>query len=311
MYKTKIITVGGFGDFTAQAISQNSNNIDIVAINTDKQSLDRLPDSITKICISQTGHGTGASPALAYKMAQDHTKAIKEAIAGIDIAILVCGLGKGTGTGAGLYVLELLKEQGVYTLVNMRTPDADFDGQMQMRIAEKYTSKFIDLADAYSIVSNDTLLNNSVVNTIEEVYAATTRVVSDSITAVTSIVNNAGVRNVDLNDIKTVICGEYTAVINTDVIDTDCITAIGKTLTDVQAGLVVFETPTNGGVAINTFKAVTTQLKQYLPSAELITGLITNPDIDKVQVITIYGFTQTLYQKRATAGAVGGQISKK
>ena len=312
MYTTKIFTVGGFGGFVASNIhTAVDSKIEIVAINTDKQALASLPDSVTKITISPDGFGSGANPALAYKLAEKRRLTLEKHIEGVDVAILVCGLGKGTGTGAGQYMAELLKEKGVYTIANIRMP-GEFDGSTQNRIAKTSILKMLDTVDAHTVISNDTLIECSGKDTLEAAYAEGTQSVSDSILSLTSMINNSGVRNVDLNDFKAMIFGDFICRRHRGQIDLKSIERIGLDVKAMETAVIVFEVPVGQSISMDLFKQVTAALKAELnPEAEMITGIITNPDIDQLQVITALGFDKTLYQKRAQAGSKGGEISKR
>ena len=311
--KTKIIGVGGYGDFVLNSIYDDLINIrcdiDIISINTDSQSQALLPEGINTINISNTGHGAGGKPEIGYDYAKQSHATINQAITGADVAILIAGLGKGTGTGASLYLSEVLKGTGAYTIVVLRTPEAS-DLPYRSGISAEYRKLITDNADAYIEINNDTCIEQAIkqgIESIETAYALGNEAVFDSVRGITSIVNNCGIRNVDLEDVKATIQGKFAIKTGSHgSFSTDCdIFAIDTQ--EARTCLSVIELPVNNGQTL----AQTMELRRTInssinPDCNQITGILTNPNVETVSAIyVISGLEKTLSDKRREAGLKG------
>lgn len=113
--RVAVIGVGGAGCKIASMIYGRMCNVGVIAINTDRKSLENTPaDLRLYICKEVTrGLGTNGDPALGKKCAQIHEREITEAVKGYQSAIIVAGMGGGTGTGAASVVAELCDRAGI------------------------------------------------------------------------------------------------------------------------------------------------------------------------------------------------------
>lgn len=316
MYKTKIIGIGGYGDFVLSNIYDDLKSIkqldSVISINTDSQSQSELPQGIKTLNISETGFGSGGKPEVAYSYAQNNAETINKALAETDVAILVAGLGKGTGTGACLYLTEILKSSPTYTVVVLRTPESA-DGTYRSSISDDYKRRITENADAYIEISNDDCIELAIrqgIDSIEGAYALGNEAAFDAVRGLTSIINNAGIRNVDLEDFKATVRGKFgIRTGSAESFSTDCsIFAIDTK--ESRNSLSVIELPQTSGQTLIATMNLRKQINESLnEDCNQITGIITNPDIEEVSAIyVISGFEKTLSDKRREAGLKGLQI---
>jgi cell division protein FtsZ len=313
MYNTKLIGVGGFGDFIIKNISndlQAINQLDsVISINTDAQSQVNLPEGIKKLNISDTGFGSGKNPDKAYEFAKSNANTINQAVIGTDVAVIVAGIGKGTGTGATKYLTEVLKSRGIYTIVVLRTPE-NANESYRSSIFNNYTKAIIENADAYCEVSNDTcikLADDS--DSVVDAYRKGDDVVFDTIRGITSIINNVGPMNVDLEDFKTIVTSKFAIKTSSyDSFNTD-ISIYDLDTSDASSCISVIEYPTVKHATVKETMTIKSKISDSLGSdVNRIDGLIANDSIESTSVIyLVSGFDKTLSQKRAEAGRKGGE----
>ena len=113
----KIIGVGGAGCNIVNQLSKYdfSSDINIVAVHTDSIHLESL--SVTnKILIGPNitkGFGTGASPELGKRAANDSLQTLKRVAYSSDLIIICAGLGGGTGGGASPVIAKICSQLAI------------------------------------------------------------------------------------------------------------------------------------------------------------------------------------------------------
>ncbi len=118
--RVKVFGVGGGGGNAISRMAEHLNlrAIELVAINTDMQDLEKC--SVRKrVHIGKNltrGLGTGMNPELGRQAAEENRSEIVEAAKGADLVFITAGLGGGTGSGAAPVVAEISKEAGALTV---------------------------------------------------------------------------------------------------------------------------------------------------------------------------------------------------
>lgn len=109
----KVIGVGGGGNNAVDNMIQSEvRDVGFIAINTDKQQLEKRCLAPEKVAIGEKitrGFGAGADPEVGRKAAEESRDAITAAIKGADMVFITAGMGGGTGTGAHRWLLRLQK----------------------------------------------------------------------------------------------------------------------------------------------------------------------------------------------------------
>ncbi len=114
--KIMVIGVGGAGNNTVNRMARMGiSGAELVAVNTDKQHLTLVHDSVKKMILGQSvtrGLGAGGYPEVGAKAAEVSRAALSQVLEGTDMLFLTAGMGGGTGTGAAPVIADIAKEQG-------------------------------------------------------------------------------------------------------------------------------------------------------------------------------------------------------
>ncbi len=130
----KVIGVGGGGGNAIDRMAKSGiTGVELVAINTDQQALNRsLANSTLSIGQKVTaGRGAGAKPEIGQKSAEESRDAIVEKLDGAQMVFVTAGMGGGTGTGAAPIIAEIAKDRGILTVGIVTKPFA-FEGNHRM-----------------------------------------------------------------------------------------------------------------------------------------------------------------------------------
>ena len=103
----KVIGVGGAGNNAVnRMIEAGIANVEFVAVNTDRQALEKSKAQ-SKIQIGEKltrGLGAGANPDIGMQAAEESKAEIAEVMKGADMVFVTAGMGGGTGTGAAAII---------------------------------------------------------------------------------------------------------------------------------------------------------------------------------------------------------------
>ena len=157
--KIKVIGVGGAGNNVInRMIESGVNGVEFVAVNTDKQDLNKSVCK-NKVQIGEkltNGMGAGSKPEIGKKSAEESRSALAQVLEGTDMVFITAGMGGGTGTGAAPIVAELAHEAGILT-VGVVTKPFKFEGANRMRQAEQGIADLKGKVDSLIIIPNDRL----------------------------------------------------------------------------------------------------------------------------------------------------------
>ena len=157
--KIKVIGVGGAGNNVInRMIEANVGGVDFIAINTDKQDLNKsiCPNKIQIGEKLTGGMGAGSKPEIGRKSAEESRVAIAKVLENTDMVFITAGMGGGTGTGAAPIIADLAREAGVLT-VGVVTKPFKFEGANRMRQAEKGIEELGGKVDSLIVIPNDRL----------------------------------------------------------------------------------------------------------------------------------------------------------
>jgi cell division protein FtsZ len=206
----KIIVIGiggGGGNAVNWMIESGLEGVEFAAINTDVQDLESSRADI-KIAIGEKvtgGLGAGRNPEKGQSAAEENVQEIEEAIKGADMVFVTAGMGGGTGTGAAPIVARLARELGILT-VGVVTKPFSFEGKKCRDNAELGIGYLREFVDALVVVPNDKLLLITDKNTtIEQSFKLANEVLRQGVQAITDIITQSGLINVDFADVKTVM----------------------------------------------------------------------------------------------------------
>ena len=115
----KVVGVGGGGcNAVNRMVAADLKGVDFIAVNTDRQALNRCVAE-TKVQIGEKltrGLGAGANPEIGQKAAEETLDEITSLLDGTDMVFVTAGMGGGTGTGAAPIIAKAAKDMGILTV---------------------------------------------------------------------------------------------------------------------------------------------------------------------------------------------------
>jgi cell division protein FtsZ len=206
--KIKVVGVGGSGGNAVSRMEKyNIPGVDLIAINTDDQDLNKIKAHL-KVRIGKKltqGLGTGMNPEIGRQAAEEQREEIKEALKGADMIFVTCGLGGGTGTGATPVVAEIAKSLGALTVAVVTKPFS-FEGISRQRIAQAGQKNLREKVDSLISVSNDKLLTVLDPNTpINSAFWVCDEILKEAVAGIADLILRPGIINVDFADVKAIM----------------------------------------------------------------------------------------------------------
>lgn len=198
---------GGGGNAVGRMIESGLADVEFITINTDAQALKHSP-ARTRLQIGHDlsgGLGAGASPEVGRRAAEEDRERIKDVLRGADMVFLTAGLGGGTGTGATPIVAEEAKASGALTVAIVTIP-FNFEGKERMASAMKGLADLEAHVDTLIVVPNDRVAdlcqNNMALLTA---FRHADEVLHNGVRAITQIITQPGLINVDFADVRTIM----------------------------------------------------------------------------------------------------------
>ena len=157
--KIKVIGVGGAGNNVInRMIASDVKGVEFVAVNTDKQDLEKSKCK-NKVQIGEKltgGMGAGSKPDIGQKSAEESKALISQVLEGTDMVFITAGMGGGTGTGAAPIIAQVAHDAGILTVAVVTKPFR-FEGANRMKQAEAGIANLTDKVDSMIIIPNDRL----------------------------------------------------------------------------------------------------------------------------------------------------------
>ena len=270
--KIKVIGVGGSGVNAITRMAQEGiSGVDLIAVNTDAQSLKLCPASQKVLIGKNTTHGWGAGMdiKLGAKAAQESREELKQVVAGADMVFLTCGLGGGSGT-SGIPILgEIAKGLGILTLAVVTLPFS-FEGQQRKNVAQQGLKDLQGKVDALLAISNDKLLELAKPNTtVSSAFWLCDEVLREAVKAIADLVSLPGIINVDFADLKSILrdAGQAFLGIGRARGEKRAVIAASSAL---RSSLLDFSVKDAGGILINIAGAGDLSLSEVNTAANLI-----------------------------------------
>ena len=204
----KVIGVGGAGNNAVnRMLDQGIKSVDFIAVNTDRQALQKSKAS-TKIQIGEKitrGLGAGANPDVGAQSAEESKTELSEVLRGADMVFVTCGMGGGTGTGAAPIVAGLAKEMGILT-IGVVTKPFTFEGQKRLAQAERGIESLKSKVDTLIVIPNDKLLQIIDRKTsMAEAFLMADDVLRQGVQGISDLITVTGTVNLDFADVKTIM----------------------------------------------------------------------------------------------------------
>jgi cell division protein FtsZ len=297
----RVIGLGGAGgNAVNRMISAGLKGVEFITANTDSQALgqSQAPHKIQMGTQLTRGLGSGGSPDVGRKAAEETAEEIGSLLRGSDMVFITCGMGGGTGTGAAPMVASLAREMGCLTVAVVTKPFS-FEGKHRNEVAEDGLNELRENVDTLIVIPNDRLL--SVVErttpileafrTADEVLLQATKGISDLITV-------PGIINLDFADVKTVMSARGNALMGTGIasgenraVEAAQLAVSSPLLEDVSiAGAQALLVNITGGPALSLHEAsdaASVILEAAGGDASVIFGAVIDPRIESEIRVTV------------------------
>ena len=208
--KPRIIVLGvGGGGCNAlnTMIASGLKGVEFVACNTDSQSLDfcKASEKIQLGIQTTQGLGAGSDPSIGKSAAEESYNEICEYIDGAHMAFIAAGMGGGTGTGAISTIAKACKEKGILTVAVVTKPFG-FEGKIRMDNAEKGIEELRNYVDTIIVIPNQNLyIVCDDKTSFAEAFCMADQVLHAGVRAVTDLIIQPGLINLDFADIRTIM----------------------------------------------------------------------------------------------------------
>jgi len=202
--KIKVVGIGGGGCNSVDMLKEESiEGVELIAVNTDKYSLERSLADI-KIQIGETvtrGMGTGGDPDKGRESAQKDSDKVMKVIEDTDILFIASAFGGGTGTGATPVIAELAKKSGILTIAFIMMP-FEYEGPFVVKTAEEGLIDLREHVDSLLVVHNSNALNLELTKSPIEIFRDINRILLNAVVGIRDIIFNPAYMKLDLSDVK-------------------------------------------------------------------------------------------------------------
>lgn len=204
----KVIGVGGGGcNAVNRMMEADLKGVQFIAVNTDKQALNRCKAE-TKVQIGEKltrGLGAGGNPQVGQRSAEETLDEITDLLEGSDMVFITAGMGGGTGTGAAPIIAKASKDLGILT-VGVVTKPFSFEGKKRKDQAELGLNFLKKYVDSLVVVPNDKLLQNCEKNTsMLAAFTMADDVLRQGVQGISDLISDFALINVDFADVKSVM----------------------------------------------------------------------------------------------------------
>jgi cell division protein FtsZ len=214
--KIVVLGTGGAGNNTINRLQHiGLEGAEMIAVNTDKQDLQKLSGNITKIVIGAKltrGLGAGGFPEIGEKAAEASRHELSEILAGTHLLFLTCGMGGGTGTGSAPVIAEIAKDEGAI-VVSIVTFPFDLE-RSRLNKAREGIEKLRRVSDTVIIIDNNKLVQYVPNLPLDKAFSVADEVVARAVKGITETIMEPSLMNIDFADIRAILNNGDVAVIS-------------------------------------------------------------------------------------------------
>ncbi len=197
--------IGGGGNNTINRVAAKGvKKVKKAAINTDKAHLKQVKAD-KKIPIGEEitqGRGTGGSPKVGKRAAENSIDKFRDLFRGMDFVFLACGLGGGTGTGGTPVAARIAKEEGAVVTGVATTP---FKVENRGKTAKKGLEKLRKHADSVIIIDNNKLSDMASGLPMRYAFTMADEVLTRTLKGITETIMVPSLINLDFADVKAIM----------------------------------------------------------------------------------------------------------
>src|SRR3982074_1776556 len=201
--RIKVVGCGGGGGNAVNRMISKALKVQFIAVNTDKQALERCQADVKVQMGNKVTRGLGAGGDWTRgRDAADESRTELSAVGQDSDMVFITA---GTGRGPGALVAELGKESGALTIGVVTRPFA-FEGRVRNETAEEGIKSLRSQVDALIVVPNDRLAQvASSKTTLEEAFRMADDVLRQGVQGISDLVTQPGVINLDFADGKAIM----------------------------------------------------------------------------------------------------------
>ena len=206
----KVIGVGGGGNNAVnRMVTSGLQGVEFIAINTDKQALNRSEASV-KIQVGTKltkGQGAGSRPEIGRKAAEESREDINKALEGADMVFITAGMGGGTGTGGAPVVAQIAREMGILT-VGVVTRPFGFEGKKRMEQANAGIDQLKENVDSLIVIPNERLkyVSDQKIS-FKNAFEIADNVLHQAVASISELITVPGLINLDFSDVTSIMKG--------------------------------------------------------------------------------------------------------
>lgn len=303
----KVIGLGGAGSAVVDrlaAIGLGASGF--LALDTDSQALQRVVMA-SKVAIGAKrtrGLGCGGDPGLGRQCLESANRTVAKQLEGVEVTLLVVGLGGGLGTGAAPAFAKMAREQGALVIALAMMP-FDCEGRRRCEQARAGLEELREAADAVIRLPNQLVLElNGNDKTARETFEAANALVLQGVFGIGRLLRADGLLTAGLADLRAVLNGRgeesalaaaeaegrgrHRALLNQ--LSSHPFMEKGRVLKDADALLVSLVGGTEMTMA--DVNEVTKRIDEHCPGAEVVLSAAIDPTFQGklgVTVITARG----------------------
>ncbi|MCK5044531.1 cell division protein FtsZ [Candidatus Parcubacteria bacterium] len=294
--RIKVVGVGGAGcNVITRMMKCNIRGIDLIAVNTDAQSLNKAKANL-KLQIGKEvtkGLGSGMNPEIGRLSVEESKDKIIEVLKNSDMVFIAYGSGGGTGTGGGPIIAEIAKNLGALTIA-VATKPFSFEGKQRNAIAQKGLDNLKEKVDALITISNDKLFSILEPDvSLTNAFWVCDEILRQAVQGISDLIVLPGIINVDFADVKTIMKDSGTALFGIGVArgekraEKAAIAALNSSLLDEScrgAKGVLFNV-SGQDISLSEINEVAKIITQEItPETRVIFGAIQNEKLNKGEI---------------------------
>ena len=190
-------------------VTSGLQGVEFIAINTDKQALNRSEASV-KIQVGTKltkGQGAGSRPEIGRKAAEESREDINKALEGADMVFITAGMGGGTGTGGAPGVAQIAREMGILT-VGVVTRPFGFEGKKRMEQANAGIDQLKENVDSLIVIPNERLkyVSDQKIS-FKNAFEIADNVLHQAVASISELITVPGLINLDFADVTSIMKG--------------------------------------------------------------------------------------------------------
>ena len=213
--KLAVIGLGGQGcNLASRLYNTGITSAHTIAANTDAKHLG-IVNAHKKILLGAAltkGLGAGGFPEIGLKAAEQSREDLRNAISGYNMLFIAAGMGGGSGQGAAPLVAELAREEGILTVAFVTYPFSLERSRMQK--ADFGIEQLTKAADTTIVIQNDKVLSYAPNLPMEKAFELIDSIACNAVRGIADTITMPSLINLDFADVRTILGGAGTAVIN-------------------------------------------------------------------------------------------------